>query len=252
MGFDQPLFLTRVVVHQGAGPGALSSVEARGLEGGPWKPLWQRDEAEAAAYAKQQLELQPLQWQGVTPTKSLRLNVDTSLVPGFNQVDAVEVHGLAEDGAPVAQTVGGTCPPGGTACWVECQPLQVGGGQNARVALEALDGAVRWLRSALQTAPKTAPLPIAGPGSTALPACAEVLASLAAANGGQTAGPPGRAACPPPLPLPTTLLCVASTCRPRLAGATRATDPRARRWAREGGRRAPTARPARSASSRGG
>ena len=186
MGFNQPLFLTRVVVHQGAGPGALSSVEARGLEGGPWKPLWQRDEAEAAAYTKQQLELQPLQWQGVTPTKSLRLNVDTSLVPGFNQVDAVEVHGLAEDGAPVSQTVGGTCPPGGTACWVECQPLQVGGGQNARVALEALDGAVRWLRSALQTAPKTAPLPIAGPGSTALPACAEVLASLAAANGGQT------------------------------------------------------------------
>ena len=29
VGFDQPLFLTRVVVHQGAGPGALSSVEAR-------------------------------------------------------------------------------------------------------------------------------------------------------------------------------------------------------------------------------
>ena len=88
----------RLFVYESRGAGALLRVRGRGASWKPWRTLWERPEGAAAPPADARvLEAAPLVWQGGEGVLEVRLELDTSEVAGYSQVDAIEVHGYEAD-----------------------------------------------------------------------------------------------------------------------------------------------------------
>jgi hypothetical protein len=86
--YERPVTPTHVRIHETFNPGAVRRVEARDGEG-RWKVLWEGNSPSA----------EPKRWlllsfRGVpVATTTIRVVLDTSSVPGWNEIDAVELIG---------------------------------------------------------------------------------------------------------------------------------------------------------------
>jgi len=84
---------TMVRVHETYNPGAIVKVELRDATGA-WRTVWEG--VAAAAPAPRWFEVK-VQGEGWT-TKEVRLTLDSDAVPGWNEIDAVELVGRRPDG----------------------------------------------------------------------------------------------------------------------------------------------------------
>lgn len=90
LDYDERVAPTRVRVRETFNPGAVVRIEGRDAADEPWRLLWAgRD---ATTECPGWLEISPGDAVGVV--RSLRIVLDTSLVPGWNEIDAVELIGL--------------------------------------------------------------------------------------------------------------------------------------------------------------
>jgi hypothetical protein len=86
--YAKPVVPTLIRIHETFNPGAVVKVEA-GDERGSWKVIWQ---GRAAAPEEK------IRWFEVKPARrvatfTLRLTLDSNAVPGWNEIDAVELIG---------------------------------------------------------------------------------------------------------------------------------------------------------------
>ncbi|MBI4563471.1 MAG: hypothetical protein HY716_02095 [Planctomycetes bacterium] len=89
-----------VRIHETCGPGAVIRVEAINA-GGAWQVLWQGSDPTKG---------QQIAWFGVPfdppqfSTRSIKITLDTRLVQGWNQIDAVELVGKTAQESAVSET----------------------------------------------------------------------------------------------------------------------------------------------------
>ena len=92
LSYGASVHATGVRIHETFNPGAVVKVEAL-KGGGEWHPLWQGSDPLAG---------QPMGWFEVPfnplsfSTNTIRVTLDTARVPGFNEIDAVELIGTVE------------------------------------------------------------------------------------------------------------------------------------------------------------
>lgn len=91
LGYDAPVFPSKVRVHETYCPGAIVKVEARD-DRGAWKVIWQGRHPVKEAGGWFEVET-----TGALPTRAIRLTLDSAGVSGWNEIDAVELVG---DSAP--------------------------------------------------------------------------------------------------------------------------------------------------------
>ena len=121
----------------------------------------------------------------------MRLELDTSEVAGYSQVDAIEVHGYeADDTQPNygerAGEAGAECAPGASDCWVQCAAGQEAGGGAGAALAGVADALAQWLGGALQVKRREAPLGLLEGGAPAWSdSCKEVLTAAHRASGGR-------------------------------------------------------------------
>lgn len=88
--YERPVVPQGVAIYESSAPGAIIAVEAFDLETQEWVTLW---EGEAAApeeaYRVFSPELAPAEFR----TDQIRLVLDTAAVPGWNEIDAVQLFG---------------------------------------------------------------------------------------------------------------------------------------------------------------
>src|SRR5262245_40647200 len=86
--FDQPVAPRLIRVHETYNPGAITKVEAKDGSG-TWRTLWEG--AAAACEAPRWFEVSvPIDtWT----TKEVRITLDSDAIPGWNEIDAVELVG---------------------------------------------------------------------------------------------------------------------------------------------------------------
>jgi hypothetical protein len=87
LGYEVPVLPTRVRIHETYNPAAVVKIEARDGNGG-WTILWKgRDPVrEGAGWAE--LDVTARQ-----PVRTIRITLDSANVPGWNEIDAVELIG---------------------------------------------------------------------------------------------------------------------------------------------------------------
>ena len=86
--FDSAVEPGLIRIHETYNAGAVSKVEARD-DRGAWRPVWEA--AAAASPAPRWLEI-PVP-AGTWTTREVRLTIDSNAVPGWNEIDAVELIG---------------------------------------------------------------------------------------------------------------------------------------------------------------
>jgi hypothetical protein len=87
LGYEAPVLPVRVRIHETYNPGAVVKVEARDGKGG-WTLLWQgRDPVrEGAGWCE-------LDVAAPMAVRTIRITLDSANVPGWNEIDAVELIG---------------------------------------------------------------------------------------------------------------------------------------------------------------
>ena len=107
----QKTFVTKLDIYQGFNPGAVSRVEAFDTEQVRWVEIWNRNDHAASASrertdpntnARILTVLAQFRLKFVL-AKQFKLHLDTSLVVGYNTIDAVKVYGLEENGKPLSE-----------------------------------------------------------------------------------------------------------------------------------------------------
>jgi hypothetical protein len=87
LGYEAPVFPTRVRIHETYNPGAVVKIEARDGKGG-WTILWQgRDPVREGAGWCELAVASPM------AVRTIRITLDSANVPGWNEIDAVELIG---------------------------------------------------------------------------------------------------------------------------------------------------------------
>ena len=86
--FDEPVVPTLIRVHETYNAGSISKVEARDGEGA-WRTLW---EGGAEACDTPRWFEVPVT-SGTWLTREVRITIDSDAVPGWNEIDAVELVG---------------------------------------------------------------------------------------------------------------------------------------------------------------
>jgi hypothetical protein len=86
--YAQPLFPSLVRIHETYNPGAVVKIEARDPRG-DWQVLWE---------GRSPADDEKIRWLDVRPTRrvatsTIRLTLDSRSVPGWNEIDAVELVG---------------------------------------------------------------------------------------------------------------------------------------------------------------
>lgn len=89
--YDQAVRPSLVRVHETFNPGAVTKLEARNPSG-RWHVLWQGQDP--TRFAPGWLEVRV---EATFPTRELRITIDNDAVPGWNEIDAVELVGETAD-----------------------------------------------------------------------------------------------------------------------------------------------------------
>jgi len=89
LGYENPVVPTRVRVHETFNPGAIVKIEGRD-EKGEWRVLWQGHDPVREGAGWLEVDVAP-----GFPTRAVRLTLDSANVPGWNEIDAVELIGEA-------------------------------------------------------------------------------------------------------------------------------------------------------------
>lgn len=88
--FDFPVVPTAVEIYESYNPGAVIAVDAYNIDTGEWVTLWEGEAAPAEeAYRIFSPELAEADFR----TDQIRLVLDTAAVPGYNEIDAVQLFG---------------------------------------------------------------------------------------------------------------------------------------------------------------
>jgi len=85
--YETPVQVAQIRVLENDNPGAIARIVAI-MDGGTEVPLWSGDEPKMPAPADQYFNVRP----GVVASK-VRIVLDTNKVPGWNEIDAVELIG---------------------------------------------------------------------------------------------------------------------------------------------------------------
>ncbi len=86
--YATPVRPALVRVRETFNPGAVTKVEARDEEG-TWQLLWEGRDPSVACPSWLEVRVEPPAWS----TRAIRVTLDTRLVPGWNEIDAVELVG---------------------------------------------------------------------------------------------------------------------------------------------------------------
>ena len=87
LGYENAVRPTQVRVHETFNPGAVVRVEARD-EAGTWQPLWEGKSRTTETIRWFTIDIAPR-----FATRSIRITLDSAGVPGWNEIDAVELVG---------------------------------------------------------------------------------------------------------------------------------------------------------------
>lgn len=87
--FDHPVRPTGVNIYESFNPGAITRVEAQDLDSEAWETLWEGD----SATDELMQVFSPSFDEPSFHTQRIRLTLDTSVVPGWNEIDAVQLLG---------------------------------------------------------------------------------------------------------------------------------------------------------------
>ncbi len=85
--FERPVEVGEIVIHESFNPGALAKVSAL-MPDGAWKTLWEGTTPAEGESVERALAVPP----GVT-SDQIRIELDTRRVPGWNEIDAVQLVG---------------------------------------------------------------------------------------------------------------------------------------------------------------
>ncbi len=88
LGYDGPIPAAKVVVRESFNPGAISRVSVT-LDGGAEMTIWQGTETAAVAPVDREFSV-----PGAITVHSVKIYLDTSRVPGWNEIDAVGIVDL--------------------------------------------------------------------------------------------------------------------------------------------------------------
>lgn len=88
VGYDRAVRPATVRIHETFNPGAVTKVEARDGEG-KWRTLWEGKDPVATAPGWFEVQVAAADWS----TRLIRIRIDTRLVAGWNEIDAVELVG---------------------------------------------------------------------------------------------------------------------------------------------------------------
>ncbi|MFN0126691.1 MAG: hypothetical protein ACKV19_08405 [Verrucomicrobiales bacterium] len=87
VGFERAVEVSEIVIHETFNPGALAKVSAL-LPDGSYKTLWEGTTPAEGESVERALPLPP----GIT-SDQIRIELDTQRVPGWNEIDAVQLVG---------------------------------------------------------------------------------------------------------------------------------------------------------------
>ncbi|NKB66212.1 MAG: T9SS type A sorting domain-containing protein [Candidatus Latescibacteria bacterium] len=90
--FAQPVLATGIEIYQTLNPGALTRVQVRSLEG-ELVEIWSGTDPNRTCPAVFSLPIEALDF----PVVNVRLELNTALVPGYNQIDAVKLTGITTE-----------------------------------------------------------------------------------------------------------------------------------------------------------
>jgi len=91
--FAQPVHAFAVEVYETLNPGAVVAVSVRNEEGG-WQSVWAGEDPMRECPGVLQVQFTSLPFS----TGEVRIELDTSLIPGWNQIDAVKLSGYRAEG----------------------------------------------------------------------------------------------------------------------------------------------------------
>ena len=87
--FGQPVHATAVEVHESFNPGAITRILVRNLDG-QLHEVWSGEDLNTTCPSVLRVDFEPLDF----PTNRIRVELNTTLVPGFNQIDAIKLIGM--------------------------------------------------------------------------------------------------------------------------------------------------------------
>lgn len=88
--FAQAVVPSGIAIYESYMPGAIIGISALDLNSNQWVPLWEGEEPTDEAERVFSPELTPPNFA----TDQIRIVLDTSLVPGWNEIDAVQLFGM--------------------------------------------------------------------------------------------------------------------------------------------------------------
>lgn len=89
LGYANAVMPTRVRIYESFNPGAVSMVEALDIENEEWVVLWEGSEAAEEEIRVFSPELEEADFR----TNRIRVTIDSDAVPGWNEIDAVQLLG---------------------------------------------------------------------------------------------------------------------------------------------------------------
>jgi hypothetical protein len=91
LGYEQAVLPRLVRVHETFHPGAVSKIEAKDADG-RWQVLWQGQDPTRSAPGWLEIRV-----EAAFATREIRITIDNDAVPGWNEIDAVELVGETAD-----------------------------------------------------------------------------------------------------------------------------------------------------------
>ena len=91
--FGQSVFATAIEIHQSLNPGAITRVQVRDLED-QLHEVWAGEDPSRTCPAVLRIDFEPLEMA----TNPVRIELNTALIPGWNQIDAVKLIGTPAPG----------------------------------------------------------------------------------------------------------------------------------------------------------
>ena len=86
--FERPVLATAIEIHQSLNPGAITRVQVRDLEG-ELHEVWAGEDPSRTCPAVLRIDFEPLS----VASNSVRIELNTALIPGWNQIDAIKLIG---------------------------------------------------------------------------------------------------------------------------------------------------------------
>ena len=146
--------VTKLEVYQGFNPGAVTKVEAFDTDQVAYTDIWTKAANDASSSTvSADGKVLTLYAQLTTKrvvAKKFKITLDTTLVVGYNTIDAVKVHGLGKDGKELSELE----PLCGTGveenCYYACRQADIVDEAASVANLNVVRAAVNWVEAALK------------------------------------------------------------------------------------------------------